>query len=492
MAIARLVVFLLLCLAAVAPSAQSQDLCSLDKSKMVPLRDAVHRAYQYSLSLKGSAITGAEPYEIHFDTGSWTTSIPGGALDFSQIQVIRQDVTTDWGRPADLVEGQLAVESSDGTVYSIDDFRFYALKESLGGAYLPDDRTAPYGSGIMGAFPSPYPYRDEQSFPFLLAKKYAADRMGLGIVSSCIPDASLSSGWSLLDSYLQIGRTSEITDHLVWRSDVPKWITQPGFYPEAAPGFRISIDFPDTDARIVTADELVATVDTGAPDLTLRLNSNDPQYSSALASHFVKDGPWVNWNDDYRSHASTLVNGTVTVSFTDDLGSEHTYSYYVGSDPYEAYTTPASLFAGQWSGNVPWRQSVPSFPKTRINLGNSLYYFWPVYYWDIENERVGIGTSPAKGTSVEPGPGFELAGTSSFPNPFSRTTTIRFELAKASDVHLTIHDVLGREVTVLASDSYSAGKSEVSWDAGTLPDGIYMYRLTTNAGSTVGRMVLAR
>ncbi|MCA0268251.1 MAG: hypothetical protein LCH53_03385 [Bacteroidetes bacterium] len=163
---------------------------------MIPLRDATYRAYQFTVSLEGTAIAGGTPYEIHFDTGSWTTSIPGGALDFSKLTVIQRDVTTDWGRPADLVEGQLAVKSTDGTVYSMDNYRFYALKQSVGGAYLPDDRTAPYGNGaIMGGFPSPYLHRNEQSFPFVLAQKYAADRMGLGIVSACSPEGtSLSAG----------------------------------------------------------------------------------------------------------------------------------------------------------------------------------------------------------------------------------------------------------------------------------------------------------
>ncbi|MBE2186859.1 MAG: hypothetical protein IAE99_08820 [Rhodothermales bacterium] len=55
---------------------------------MIPLRDATYRAYPFTFSLEGTAIAGGTPYEIHFDTGSWTTSIPGGALDFSKLTVI--------------------------------------------------------------------------------------------------------------------------------------------------------------------------------------------------------------------------------------------------------------------------------------------------------------------------------------------------------------------------------------------------------------------
>ena len=60
-----------------------------DNSKMIPLKDATYRKNQFVATIKGNSIKKVvddndieTPYEIHFDTGSWTTSIPGGALDF--------------------------------------------------------------------------------------------------------------------------------------------------------------------------------------------------------------------------------------------------------------------------------------------------------------------------------------------------------------------------------------------------------------------------
>lgn len=47
-------------LLAIAPMASSQDLCSLDKAKMIPLRDATYRAYQFTVSLEGTAIAGGD------------------------------------------------------------------------------------------------------------------------------------------------------------------------------------------------------------------------------------------------------------------------------------------------------------------------------------------------------------------------------------------------------------------------------------------------
>ena len=405
-------------------------------------------------------------------------------------------MTTDWGRPADLVEGQLAVKSTDGTVYSMDNYRFYALKQSAGGAYLPDDRTAPYGNGaIMGGFPSPYLHRNEQSFPFVLAQKYAADRMGLGIVSACSPEGtSLSAGWASLNSYLQIGNVAEITDYLAWRSDVPNWTSDAaGFYPEAVPGFQVEVGIPGTSERIVTANDLISTVDTGAPDLTLRLASNDPQYAGAFASHFVTDGPWTRWgNSRYNQDATTLIDASVTVRFTDDSGVSRSYGFNVPSDPYEADRSPASLFAGRWSGGVPWTYAEPSFLRNRINLGNSLYFFWPVYYWDIKNKRVGIGTPLTASSNADSAPVAVMDRVSAYPNPVSDAVTFRLELSKAARIRLAVYDALGREVAVVASGYAPAGASEVRWKPGNLPAGVYLYRLTTGSDTFVSLITLVR
>ncbi len=68
-----------------------------------------------------------------------------------------------------------------------------------------------------------------------------------------------------------------------------------------------------------------------------------------------------------------------------------------------------------------------------------------------------------------------------YPNPFNPSTTIRYDLPQASQVRLTIYDIMGRDVfTHVAVEE--AGYRLVTWRgrdrAGrTLPSGIYLYRL---------------
>ena len=64
-----------------------------------------------------------------------------------------------------------------------------------------------------------------------------------------------------------------------------------------------------------------------------------------------------------------------------------------------------------------------------------------------------------------------------FPNPFNPSTTIKFELPRASQVNLSVYDILGREVSLLVNGKREAGVHEVKFDGSNLASGVYFYRL---------------
>ena len=70
-----------------------------------------------------------------------------------------------------------------------------------------------------------------------------------------------------------------------------------------------------------------------------------------------------------------------------------------------------------------------------------------------------------------------------YPNPLNPVTTIRFALARAVNVNLTIYDILGRRVAVLVDESMGAGNHDVKFDGTGLASGVYFYRI--QAGSFV-------
>jgi photosystem II stability/assembly factor-like uncharacterized protein len=64
-----------------------------------------------------------------------------------------------------------------------------------------------------------------------------------------------------------------------------------------------------------------------------------------------------------------------------------------------------------------------------------------------------------------------------YPNPFNPSTTIGYELLRASHVSLSVCDILGREVITLLNEDKSAGTYTVQWDASGVSSGVYVYRL---------------
>ena len=79
-----------------------------------------------------------------------------------------------------------------------------------------------------------------------------------------------------------------------------------------------------------------------------------------------------------------------------------------------------------------------------------------------------------------------------FPNPFTETTTIPFELTEGGDVNLQIFDLLGRRVAVVVNETLPAGRHEASFDSAGLPGGTYLYRIEAAGASRSGMMTVAR
>ncbi len=78
-----------------------------------------------------------------------------------------------------------------------------------------------------------------------------------------------------------------------------------------------------------------------------------------------------------------------------------------------------------------------------------------------------------------------------YPNPVTDRATIAFDLAESGPVRLTVYDVLGREVAVLADGSREAGRSTVPFDASALLAGVYLVRLSAPGVVQTQRLTVA-
>ncbi len=79
-----------------------------------------------------------------------------------------------------------------------------------------------------------------------------------------------------------------------------------------------------------------------------------------------------------------------------------------------------------------------------------------------------------------------------FPNPFNEATRIRFTLARAGQVKITVHNTLGQQVAVLKSAHLSAGVHTFIWHPRQLPSGIYFIRMEFQQKTEVIRTLLLK
>ena len=116
------------------------------------------------------------------------------------------------------------------------------------------------------------------------------------------------------------------------------------------------------------------------------------------------------------------------------------------------------------------------FNKARENWVSSIKY-------DIQKEE---GAMPQKFTLDQ-----------NYPNPFNPTTSIRYQLKKATRVFLSIFNVNGQFITKLVNEKQKAGTYKVQWDGRDLygnqmASGIYFYMLKTSEFSETRKMTLIK
>jgi Secretion system C-terminal sorting domain/Two component regulator propeller len=69
---------------------------------------------------------------------------------------------------------------------------------------------------------------------------------------------------------------------------------------------------------------------------------------------------------------------------------------------------------------------------------------------------------------------------SAFPNPFSSTTTLEFNLTETKNVSVSIIDVVGRTVKNISSGNFQSGKNKITIDLSELNSGIYFCKIKSN------------
>lgn len=119
----------------------------------------------------------------------------------------------------------------------------------------------------------------------------------------------------------------------------------------------------------------------------------------------------------------------------------------------------------------------PASKKLMVGTGDGAIYTTDLSVTDVKN------SASTKLT-------FELK--QNYPNPFNPSTSISYSLDRDGAVSLTVYNITGQVVKTLVDEFQVKGNHSVQFNASNMPSGVYFYRLTTPAQSTLKKMILLK
>lgn len=78
------------------------------------------------------------------------------------------------------------------------------------------------------------------------------------------------------------------------------------------------------------------------------------------------------------------------------------------------------------------------------------------------------------------------------PNPAHGAAPVRFAMPRGGNVRVSVLDVMGREVRVLADAAFAAGRHSVTLESATLPPGLFFVRVQSGGASLTRRVAIVR
>jgi len=102
----------------------------------------------------------------------------------------------------------------------------------------------------------------------------------------------------------------------------------------------------------------------------------------------------------------------------------------------------------------------------------------------------GGGGGDPTAVEEEPEHAFRLA--QNYPNPFSNSTSISFDLERPGHVSLRVFDLMGREVAGLVDAHLPLGSYTKDFGAEGLPSGVYLYRLQVDGTVSMRQLIVRK
>ena len=78
------------------------------------------------------------------------------------------------------------------------------------------------------------------------------------------------------------------------------------------------------------------------------------------------------------------------------------------------------------------------------------------------------------------------------PNPVNSELLVEFNISNPQKIRLTVNDIVGKEMSLLADEFYKLGIHQIKWNTSSLPNGEYFVNLTSNASLDVKKVIINR
>jgi hypothetical protein len=186
------------------------------------------------------------------------------------------------------------------------------------------------------------------------------------------------------------------------------------------------------------------------------------------------------------SHSAGQIWSSVLMSIRTDLGRDITDRLVIKS----------LFYLGDGATGVDAAQAMLQADRDLYNgahIATLAYWLGSVKHFIDPSVAEGFATGVDENTAAPQSFGLQQ----NYPNPFNPTTSLPFTLASAARVRLSIFNVLGQEIAVIADADFAAGTHTALWDASNqagaaVSSSMYIARLTVVPVSGAEPMTFAR
>ncbi|QDA59451.1 S8/S53 family peptidase [Hymenobacter jejuensis] len=147
--------------------------------------------------------------------------------------------------------------------------------------------------------------------------------------------------------------------------------------------------------------------------------------------------------------------------------------YTVKQGPYDLFPTVHATFK-------------PSQTVTRADFAVIATRTFPQYNALTQPAAQAVASS----TLADKASALLVNETKAYPNPFTGSTTITYNLAQEGPVSVEVYNAMGRKVKTLVTGAEAAGNHQVQFDASGLAKGTYLFKVKTGETVNTQRLVL--